>query len=379
MKNKLVYILLVSTQVAYCDNSNISDFINSLRKNKISNVEYNSAISEISENIELTDKDDQKYFLIDGIQPYLSPQLLVEKIGPALNNLTPLLRKNILSTNNQGVLANSILALAMVNDISSINHIRRYLYDSDWYVQYIAYKSLVILSAFDGKVMDNLVQFTDSHWFSPLQSTKKYAFDFIKQDKKITSWDIFQFNKEIDKVFYEKFNSCSFDNRLTAGEIKTDLKNNEKNLKKQVNNIIEEMDLSKKFIKRLQENLSNHHFFLQYPSRLLGLSKNNIIVDINTKTFKPIFVFNLSSRTYVILRGDHQIENDKISELIYSKNEYKLESRFTLIYKVENIMNSGKEKIRLIGQNWFLDIDKKNAIIKNGVVCGEKVKLELGI
>jgi len=42
-------------------------------------------------------------------------------------------------------------------------------------------------------------------------------------------------------------------------------------------------------------------------------------------------------------------------------------------------MNSGKEDIRISGQNWFLNINKKSAIIKNGIVCGDKVNLELGI
>lgn len=381
MKIKLLYILgfSISIQLAYCEDRNMGDLLNNLMQNKISKIDYNTIITEISKKIELKDNEIKDVFVIDEVYPYFPAQSLVENLGPALSKLTPLLRLNILLKNNKAFLKDSILALAMVNDISSINQIKSFLYSSDWYIQYVSFKSAIILSALNGKELTALLEYSENQWFAPIKFAGNYAIGFIRQNKILTYWDIYHLNKQVDNAFLNKFNSCNFDNRHIVDDIKTDLKIKSNAVGKQIDEIIEKIGLSKKHVRKLQNNLINHHFFLQYKTRLIGVSKEGVLVDVNTKVYNPIFVFNLSSRTYVILRGDHQIENDIISELIYSNNEYKLEPRFTLIYKVESIMNSAKEGIKIAGQNWFLNFDKKSAIIRDGVVCGDKVKLELGI
>ena len=49
------------------------------------------------------------------------------------------------------------------------------------------------------------------------------------------------------------------------------------------------------------------------------------------------------------------------------------------IYKTEKVTRKENKDIKIQGQNWFFTIDGQKAVITDGVVCGKKADIDLGI
>ncbi len=370
MKLLLLLLSLFWHQDEVIDVLDIRTVMKQLDQGVMKKESYNSFIDKLSKKIATSNSIDTHLNLaLSSIT--IGSNMLVERFGTSLSSQTMLLRKNLI---NQKYIRNSMLALAMNNDVLSIEHFKKQLLDPDFYAQFVALESLAIMSLFDIKYSKTFENTGQTHWFIPINKVTKTIVNYLKNFKgKVTPWEIYQLHMKMEDVFWQEVYKCNLvesidEIGITLSKIKPGY----------LKMIEQQSIISLKNTKLLAENQNQFKALIQSYNKLILIDKNNNAIEINTMATRAVLAFNLGKRNFLIFRGLDSISFDWISELLLIDGRYVFKSKFKLPYSTRKIHDK-KKAIIIDGNTWKIKINKEKQLIEKAILCNESKVINIKI